>query len=91
MKVRIVFFCMLFWATTPLTLFAQDDPKYTSPRILALQKELETGNGAALEKFWGEVGKQGTPLVEPTLNSDKYRLVTFLWRKEGGEMGAIDQ
>ena len=88
-KVRIVFVCLLFWATTTLTpLFAQGDQKNTSPRILALQKELETGNGAALKTFWDEIVKQGTPLIEPDLNSDKHCLVTFLWRGNKKTKGA---
>jgi enterochelin esterase-like enzyme len=82
-KLRNVVFCLLFWATAFLTpLYAQGDPKYTSPRILALQKELEAGNGTALEKFWDEIAKQGTPIIEPALNSDTHRLVTFLWREK---------
>ena len=38
---------------------------FASPRLAALQKELSTGNRAALESFWQEVAKQGAPLVEP--------------------------
>lgn len=91
MKLRnvITFFCLLFGVTTFLIpLYAQGDPKYTSPSVLALQKELETGNGAALEKFWDEIAKRGTPLVEPALNSDDYCLVTFLWRGKKDVKGA---
>ena len=59
-KGQIVFFCLLLGVVTPLRpLFAQGDQKYTSPRIFALQKELEAGNGAAVEKFWDEIVKQG--------------------------------
>ena len=71
---------------TPL--YAQGPPRDTSPRILALQRELETGNRVALEKFWDEIVKQGTPLVEPALNSDNYCLVTFLWRGKKEVKGA---
>jgi enterochelin esterase family protein len=51
-----------------------------SPRIAALQKELRAGNRAALESFWQEVVKIGTPLVEPTPDKSNYLYVTFLWR-----------
>jgi enterochelin esterase-like enzyme len=51
-----------------------------SPRLAALQKEMETGSKTALEQFWQEVAKQGTPLVEPIKGDDRYLLVTFLWR-----------
>jgi hypothetical protein len=61
---------------------------YNSARILALQKELETGNGAALEKFWDEIVKQSAPLIELDLNSDKHCLVTFLWRGNKKTKGA---
>src|SRR5215211_9118381 len=51
-----------------------------SPRLIALQKDLTTGHRAALETFWQEVAKQGTPLVEPTPDKNNYLYVTFLWR-----------
>ncbi len=53
-----------------------------SPKLNALQQELEAGNAAALDAFWQEVGQQGTPLIEPIAGDDKYSLVTFLWRSE---------
>lgn len=62
-----------------------------SPRLLALQKELEANSKAALESFWQEVAKKGTPLVEPTPDQDNYLYVTFLWRgKEGTENVIVD-
>jgi enterochelin esterase family protein len=51
-----------------------------SPRLIALQKDLSAGNRAALESFWQEVTKQGTPLVEPTPDKHNFLYVTFLWR-----------
>lgn len=54
--------------------------KINSPRIEALQNELESGNEAALSEFWCEVSSFGTPLIEPIVGDDKYLLVTFLWR-----------
>ena len=32
------------------------------------------------EAFWREIAKAGTPLVEPVVNDDEHKLVTFLWR-----------
>ena len=52
----------------------------SSPRLAALQKELEAGNRAALENFWQEVTKQGAPLVEPIKGESRYVWLTFLWR-----------
>jgi len=59
---------------------AQDEQRIISPRLSALQRELEAGNAAALENFWQEISKQGAPLVELIAGDDGYRLVTFLWR-----------
>jgi hypothetical protein len=49
-----------------------------SPRVAALQKELEVGNRAALENFWQEVTKQGAPLVEPIEGQIRNVWLTFL-------------
>jgi hypothetical protein len=39
--------------------------QFTSPRLVALQKEVGSGNRASLEEFWQQIAKQGTPLIEP--------------------------
>lgn len=88
MKLQNVLCLLLLFVALSSTLFAQELPqgiapgeeRYLSPRVGALAKELAAGNRAALEKFWEEVSKQGTPLVEPVAQSEKYRWVTFLWR-----------
>ncbi|HEU0173939.1 MAG TPA: enterochelin esterase [Blastocatellia bacterium] len=54
--------------------------RYFSPRLARLQKELKAGNKGAVESFWQEMAKQGTPLVEPVKGQAGYSLVTFLWR-----------
>src|SRR5262245_23322915 len=75
--------CLLFWAATFLTpLYGQGNHEYMSPRISALQKELAAGNNLALDRFWGEIVKEGTPLIEPSTNSDSH--VTFLCRGNKG-------
>jgi enterochelin esterase-like enzyme len=68
-------FCLLPVILLSTQIYAQ----FTSPRISALEKEVEGGNAAALESFWQEI-KQGAPLIEPIADNDGYRLVTFLWR-----------
>ena len=50
----------------------------TSPRIAALERELERGNAAALEAFWQQTKEGGTPLIEPQRGD--HSLVTFVWR-----------
>jgi len=57
-----------------------DKQKDISPRLALLQKELKAGNSGAVESFWQEVAKQGTPLIEPAKGQAGYYLVTFLWR-----------
>ncbi len=52
----------------------------SSPRLVALEKELQAGNRSALESFWREAAEKGSPLVEPIKESKQYVLVTFLWR-----------
>lgn len=53
-----------------------------SPRIQALQKELEQGNGKAFDEFLQNVTAQGAPLVEPIEDTDDEVLITFLWVAE---------
>lgn len=52
----------------------------TSPRLETLRKEIEAGNRGAIETFWQEVSKTGTPLVEPIKGDNNYRMMTYLWR-----------
>jgi enterochelin esterase family protein len=49
------------------------------PRLIALTKELQGGNGEALKQFWQEVQDKG-PLVEPVKGDAHSSWVTFLWR-----------
>ena len=51
-----------------------------SPRLNALQKEIRASKSEALNHFWQEVTKHGTPLVEPIVGDEHHLLVTFLWR-----------
>jgi len=57
-----------------------------SPRLALLAKEAHEEPGAA-GRFWEDIGKRGTPLVEPAPADASRALVTFLWRgdkKTGG-------
>lgn len=56
------------------------EEKYHSPRLEALRKEVTGGNRNALEQFWRDIKRNGTPLVEPLEGDDKNLLVTFFWR-----------
>ena len=57
---------------------AQDD--LTSTRLITLKKTLEGGNRAALDDFWQEVTRTGTPLLETINGDERHVLLTFLWR-----------
>ncbi len=50
-----------------------------SPRMEALRRQIASGD-ADTTAFWKQVVAEGTPLIEPWPNGEKYRLVTFLWR-----------
>jgi len=51
--------------------------------------ELKNGNPTALDGFWDQVTRQGTPLVEPIPGDPKHVLVTFLWRDGGGTKNVV--
>ncbi len=53
---------------------------FQSPRVAALQQELEAGNSSAIDTFWQEIMENGSPLIEPIEGDDQYVLATFLWR-----------
>lgn len=53
-------------------------PLYESPRIRALKSS--AGNTEAIDAFWKQIGKEGSPLIEPLSGDEKNMLVTFLWR-----------
>jgi enterochelin esterase family protein len=52
-----------------------------SPRVAALRPE-------ALDAFWDDVEREGTPLVEPAPGAPAHRIVTFLWRA-GDELDGV--
>src|SRR5687768_5070457 len=53
-----------------------------SPRLAALWSDIKNGDNAALDRFWQEVEKQGTPLIEPIKGDVSHSLVTFLYRAD---------
>jgi hypothetical protein len=74
-------FCwLLLAALSSVQTPSQGEEQLASPRLSTLQKELDAGYVAAMESFWREIGKHGTPLIEPLAGDDAHRLATFLWR-----------
>jgi enterochelin esterase-like enzyme len=55
------------------------EPVVDSPRLLALQRNLQAGKRDAAEQFWSEV-KGKAPLVEPVAGKAQDCWVTYLWR-----------
>jgi enterochelin esterase family protein len=57
------------------------EPNLESPRIGELRAAIEAGDGAALETFWAEIERDGTPLIEPHPERPDASLVTFVWKE----------
>jgi enterochelin esterase family protein len=61
-----------------------------SPRLQALSFRIKAGDRAAVPRFWAEIAKTGTPLVESVPGEDPQQLlVTFLWRDEEDLRGVV--
>ncbi|MBW3565731.1 MAG: DUF3327 domain-containing protein [Acidobacteria bacterium] len=60
---------------------AAESSRLTSPRLIRLAAGIEH-DPHALEKFWTELRRSGTPLIEPA-DSSSERYVTFLWKDDG--------
>ncbi|HEX8293291.1 MAG TPA: alpha/beta hydrolase-fold protein [Pyrinomonadaceae bacterium] len=56
-----------------------------SPRLSALRRALGEGRGGAVEEFWREAAREGSPLVESIKGDEENLLVTFLWRDGAAE------
>lgn len=64
--------------------------KFSSPRIAALQHDLDGGNSAALARFWANLVQSGAPLIEEA-DDDAERLVTFVWRGDARNVVLISE
>lgn len=68
------------WSVPPLTAGASPVERTTSPTIDRLREDLAT-DPTALDRFWMEIGRQGTPLIEHSASADPDRVVvTFVGR-----------
>lgn len=56
----------------------------TSPQIGALKQRLKSGGPRALDQFWRNAERTGTPLIEPDKDNPHEVIVTFLWRADSG-------
>ncbi len=57
-------------------------PLVISPRILELRRRVEAGDTAAIETFWHQLTREGTPLLEPLEGDREHVLLTLVWRAE---------
>ena len=62
-----------------------------SPRLIRLKGKLAEGKLIALDTFWEEIARLGSPLIEPIHNNEQDRLVTFLYRsaREDAKIGMV--
>jgi len=60
-----------------------------SPTILQLKRELRNGNRAALNEFWDNIEKNGTPLIEHIREDGNNKLVTFIVRAKKETKNAV--
>jgi len=56
-----------------------------SPRLKQLT------DSASVAKFWAQIEKEGTPLIEPLPDDARNMLVTFIWRARGETKGLMVQ
>jgi enterochelin esterase-like enzyme len=75
----ILFFYSFYLPSSALAQLSIRQP-LDSPRLQSLKRELESGKADAVGRFWQEVERAGTPLVEPIKGDNQNLLVTFLWR-----------
>lgn len=79
-------FLLLFLAAC--SAFAQQ-PTFTatapdaSPAIRLLRQRSAAGDRPAIHRFWADVARKGSPLIEPIPGDPDFSLVTFLWRGDG--------
>lgn len=58
------------------------DSDILSPSLHSLRTALTAGSQSALDEFWANVERRGTPLLEQVPNDTLHLFVTFLWRSE---------
>jgi hypothetical protein len=54
--------------------------KTVSPRIIKLQERLQNGDKLAINQFFEQVIKEGTPLIEKDPYNDDYQLISYIWK-----------
>ena len=52
--------------------------QWISPTIFKLRKDILSGNKSSIDRFWGDLEKEGTPLIENIRDKETHKLVTFV-------------
>ena len=60
-----------------------------SPRIDRLKRGIAKEGGGELDRFWEELNRAGTPIVEPLETDPGNDLVTFIWRGAPGTKNVL--
>src|SRR5215471_9625811 len=76
----LILFFYSFYLPSSILAQLSIQQRLDSPRLQSLKRELESGKADAVSRFWQEVEREGTPLIEPIKGDDQNLLVTFLWR-----------
>lgn len=83
----IMVFLLMFCSILSITVFASSRSKDTVPEgkvsskiISDLKDKIEKGDSKALDEFWSDINKKGTPLIEKIDGDDKNNIVTFIYR-----------
>jgi hypothetical protein len=76
-------------ACLPLIATAQPHQPFTtasddaSPRMAQLRDSVREKRPTAVNSFWDEIRKAGSPLIEPVPGEPQYSWVTFVWQAMG--------
>ena len=55
------------------------EPTGTSPRIQRLKTDIASGLQGVVNRFWADLARQHTPIVEPVTGRPDRVLVTLVW------------
>jgi hypothetical protein len=87
--VSLFILCFVHWSGQLHQAQLSSKSTPSSPRLIALMKQLQEGDRSALVHFWEEIRKEGTPLVEPIADDKEQLLVTFLWQGKSGTRNVV--
>jgi len=87
-SVRIGVIAMLLLAGGSWAAAQQNEKKIDSRAIESLREKIAK-DPHAVENFWEEMKRSGTPLVEPIAGEPHYSFVTFVWRGDANTHNVV--